>query len=161
MLFNSIDFILFFIVVTTLYFVLPFKFRIPMLLIASCYFYMDFVPIYITILFGTIIIDYFAGILIEKSKGRKRKLYLVLSLISNIGILCFFKYFNFLNANLSDLLQLFDVKMESQIWVSCSLLVFLFTRFRQWVTQLRFTGAIKKVNEILLPTPCMWCFIRN
>jgi len=115
MLFNSIDFILFFIVVTTLYFVLPFKFRIPMLLIASCYFYMDFVPIYITILFGTIIIDYFAGILIEKSKGRKRKLYLVLSLISNIGILCFFKYFNFLNANLSDLLQLFDVKMESQI----------------------------------------------
>lgn len=110
MLFNSIDFILFFIVVTALYFVLPFKLRIPMLLIASCYFYMDFVPIYITILFGTIIIDYFAGILIEKSSGRKRKLYLVLSLISNIGILCLFKYFNFLNANLSDLLQLFDVK---------------------------------------------------
>jgi D-alanyl-lipoteichoic acid acyltransferase DltB (MBOAT superfamily) len=56
---------------------------------------MFFVPVYILILFATIIIDYFAGIYIEKSEGKKRKYILIISLISNIGILAFFKYFNF------------------------------------------------------------------
>ena len=60
--------------------------------------------IYILILFGTIIIDYFAGIYIEQSQGKKRKLFLIISLISNISILCVFKYYNFLNENLSALL---------------------------------------------------------
>ncbi|MBK9479823.1 MAG: MBOAT family protein [Bacteroidetes bacterium] len=101
MLFNSIDFILFFLVVTPLYFLLPFKFRWLMLLLASCYFYMAFVPIYILILGATIVIDYFAGIWIERSSGRQRKLLLVLSLISNIGVLAVFKYYNFLNENFS------------------------------------------------------------
>lgn len=105
MLFNSIDFILFFLVVTPLYFLLPFKFRWLMLLLASCYFYMAFVPIYILILGATIVIDYFAGIWIERSNGPKRKMLLVLSLISNIGVLAVFKYYNFLNENFSLLTQ--------------------------------------------------------
>lgn len=105
MLFNSIDFILFFLVVTPLYFLLPFKFRWLMLLLASCYFYMAFVPIYILILGATIVIDYFAGIWIERSTGPKRKMLLVLSLISNIGVLAVFKYYNFLNENFSLLTQ--------------------------------------------------------
>jgi len=42
-----------------------------MLLMASCYFYMAFIPIYILILAITIIIDYFAGIWIENSTGTK------------------------------------------------------------------------------------------
>lgn len=105
MLFNSIDFILFFLVVTPLYFLLPFKFRWLMLLLASCYFYMAFVPIYILILGATIVIDYFAGIWIERSSGHQQKLLLVLSLISNIGVLAVFKYYNFLNENFSLLTQ--------------------------------------------------------
>lgn len=105
MLFNSIDFLIFFSVVIPLYFILPYRFRVLMLLLASCYFYMFFVPIYIVILFSTIVIDYFAGILIEKSEGKKRKAFLLLSLIANIGILSYFKYFNFLNENLTLLLH--------------------------------------------------------
>ncbi len=65
---------------------------------------MAFVPVYILILGGTIIIDYFAGILIENSVGKKRKNYLLLSLVANIGVLVVFKYYNFLNTNLSALL---------------------------------------------------------
>ncbi len=110
MLFNSIDFLIFFVVVTALYFLLPNRFRVLFLLIASCYFYMDFVPIYIVILFSTIIIDYFAGIYIEKSEGKKRKVFLVLSLVANIGILCYFKYFNFLNESLTSFLDVFHAK---------------------------------------------------
>lgn len=65
MLFNSIDFVFFYIVVTVLYFVVPHKLKWVILLAASCYFYMAFVPIYILILGFTIVIDYFAGIYIE------------------------------------------------------------------------------------------------
>jgi alginate O-acetyltransferase complex protein AlgI len=101
MLFNSLDFIFFFVIVTILYYTLPFKYRWLLLLTASCYFYMAFVPIYILILGFTIIVDFLAGIYIEKSIGKKRKLLLICSLVANIGILAIFKYYNFINDNIS------------------------------------------------------------
>lgn len=107
MIFNSLQFVFFFVIVTTLYFLLPHKFRWFLLLVASCYFYMAFVPIYIVILGGTIVVDYFAGIFIERSEGKKRKLFLVCSLIANIGVLAVFKYYNFLNENLSHIFSFF------------------------------------------------------
>jgi alginate O-acetyltransferase complex protein AlgI len=110
MLFNSLEFLLFFPIVTILYFVLPYRFRWALLLVASCYFYMVFKPIYILILGFTIVIDYYAGIYIEKSEGQKRKFYLTLSLIANIGVLAVFKYFNFLNLNFTWLLEGFSLK---------------------------------------------------
>lgn len=108
MLFNSLHFFFFFIVVTPAFFLLPYQHRWKLLLAASCYFYMTFVPVYILILGFTIVVDYFAGILIEASKGKKRKYFLILSLITNIGVLAIFKYYNFLNENLSLLLGNID-----------------------------------------------------
>lgn len=105
MLFNSIEFVIFFFLVTSLYFILPHKYRWFLLLAASCYFYMAFVPVYILILFFTIVIDYFAGIWIEEAQGKKKRRFLVLSLIANIGVLAVFKYYNFLNDNLTFLLH--------------------------------------------------------
>src|SRR6476469_8033166 len=110
MLFNSLHFVVFFIVVTTLYFVLPHRFRWFMLLVASCYFYMVFVPVYILILGGTIIVDYFAGIWLEKMEGKGRRVFLIASLVANIGVLAVFKYYNFLNHNLSVLLNSFGYR---------------------------------------------------
>lgn len=107
MLFNSLHFLLFFIVVTATYFLIPHKHQWKLLLLSSCYFYMTFVPVYILILGFTIIVDYFAGVLIETASGKKRKFYLILSLVANIGILAVFKYYNFLNDNLSFLLGSF------------------------------------------------------
>lgn len=108
MLFNSIHFVIFFAVVTPVYFLLADKHRWKLLLLASCYFYMTFVPVYLLILGFTIVVDYFAGILIENAKGKTRKLYLVLSLLANLGVLVVFKYYNFLNDNLTALLGTFD-----------------------------------------------------
>ena len=104
MIFNSVEFVFFFLIVTISFFLLPHKFRWILLLVASCYFYMAFVPIYILILGFTIIIDYFAGIFIENAIGKKRKLFLIISLVANIGVLAIFKYYNFLNENLTELL---------------------------------------------------------
>jgi D-alanyl-lipoteichoic acid acyltransferase DltB (MBOAT superfamily) len=65
---------------------------------------MAFVPVYILILFGTIIIDYFAGICIENAKGKRRNFFLTISLISNISVLVVFKYYNFFVQNWNELL---------------------------------------------------------
>jgi len=68
---------------------------------------MAFVPVYILILGFTIVIDYFAGIFVEKSIGKKRKSFLIISLIANIGVLAVFKYYNFLNEHITQLLGIF------------------------------------------------------
>jgi len=104
MLFNSLAFFIFFPLVTALFYLLPHRFRWMLLLTASCYFYMFFIPVYILILFGTIVIDYFAGIKLEETLDpARRKLFLRLSLVSNIGILAIFKYYNFFLDNINDL----------------------------------------------------------
>lgn len=108
MVFNSLIFVTFFIVITILYFVLPHKYRWGLLLAGSCYFYMYFLPIYILILGFTVVIDYFAGIYIDRAEGANRKRWLTISLIANIGVLAFFKYYNFLNKSITDFLGLFD-----------------------------------------------------
>ena len=101
MLFNSAEFVVFFVVVSALYFALPHRARWLLLLVASCYFYMALIPIYILALGALIVIDYVAGIWIEKSRGKKRRWLLIASLVANLSVLGFFKYSNFLNANLA------------------------------------------------------------
>ena len=110
MLFNSIEFLIFFPIVVALYYALPHKYRWALLLISSCYFYMVFVPVYILILGFTIVVDYFAGILLENARGPKRKVLLIASIIANTGVLAVFKYYNFLNENLSILLKGFTIE---------------------------------------------------
>lgn len=106
MLFNSLSFFIFFPIVTMFYFLLSHKYRWLFLLSASCVFYMWFIPIYILILAITIVIDYVAGILIEKaSTGRKKKLCLIVSIISTCFVLFIFKYFNFFNVNFAKIAQ--------------------------------------------------------
>jgi len=112
MLFNSFAFLIFFPVVTTLFFLLPHKFRWFHLLVASCIFYMYLIPVYILILLFTIIIDYIAGRVIESAEGGKRKLFLIISLVANIGILAFFKYYNFFAENVNQLFHLTNIHIN-------------------------------------------------
>lgn len=109
MLFNSFHFVFFFLIVTVLYFTIDHQWRWLLLLVSSCYFYMAFVPIYILILGFTIVVDYFAGIYIENAEGKRRQLFLIVSLIANIGVLAVFKYYNFINTNFSFLLHGFGL----------------------------------------------------
>ena len=106
MLFNSIEFGLFFLMVTAAYYALPHRFRWFLLLGASCVFYMAFVPEYILILFTTILIDYVAAIYIDRSAGLKARCLLITSIISTCLVLFVFKYFNFFAANIDALARL-------------------------------------------------------
>ncbi len=108
MLFNSLHFLYFLPIFIGLYYVVPQKFRWILIFLGSCYFYMAFVPKYILILFLIIIIDYIAGLTIEQIQDKRLKLfYLCASVLSNIALLAFFKYFNFLNENLETVFHFF------------------------------------------------------
>ena len=76
-----------------------------MLLAASCVFYMWFVPKYILILLVTIVIDYGAGVLMERYADRHKlkKTFFIISIVSTLTVLLVFKYLNFLTANLDQL----------------------------------------------------------
>ena len=95
MLFNSLQFAIFFPIVVAIFFLLAQRWRVHWLLAASCFFYMAFIPAYILILIVTILIDYFAGIYLEKVDGKKKKALLWLSIISTCTVLFIFKYFGF------------------------------------------------------------------
>ena len=103
MLFNSFSFLIFFPIVVGFYYLIPSRFRLIFLLLASSYFYMAFVPKYILILFFLITTDFFLAKTIATKEGANRKIFLFFSLLANIGILFVFKYFNFFNTNISDL----------------------------------------------------------
>ncbi len=106
MLFNSIPFLFFFVgVFIAYYFIVPDRYRWLLLLLASCYFYMAFIPQYILILFFLITLDFFLAKGIAASSGPHRKTMLTLSILANLGTLFFFKYFNFFNANVAHIAQ--------------------------------------------------------
>jgi D-alanyl-lipoteichoic acid acyltransferase DltB (MBOAT superfamily) len=103
MLFNSLEFAVFFPLVVGIYFLLPQRYRVLWLLVSSCVFYMAFIPVYILILFVTILIDYFAGMYIEKMQGRARTALLWVSIVSTCSVLFVFKYFGFFTSNINGL----------------------------------------------------------
>ena len=105
MVFNSIEFLVFLPIVVAVFYLLPQKVRWMWLLAASCVFYMWFVPKYILILLVTILIDYSAGLLMERfaDQPRKKKTFFVISIVSTLAVLVVFKYLNFLTANLDQL----------------------------------------------------------
>ncbi len=68
---------------------------------------MAFIPMYIFILALTIVVDYIAAILMERQSGFRKKLLLIVSLISTALILFAFKYFNFFSETFSSVAHLF------------------------------------------------------
>lgn len=102
MTFTSLIFPLFFLLVTAVYYICPPRLRWAPLLLASCYFYMAFVPKYILILFALILIDFVFAQQIEKTADRRRKKkFFIGSIIASAGMLFVFKYFNFFNENIA------------------------------------------------------------
>lgn len=98
MLFNSMTFLLFFVLIVLLYYLLPQKHRWILLLTGSYYFYMSWKAEYIILIIASTVIDYTCGLQIGKAERQSRKrLFLIISLLSNLGILFAFKYFNFFN----------------------------------------------------------------
>lgn len=112
MLFNSIEFLIFFPIVTLLYFAIPHKVRYIWLLLASYFFYMCWNPKYALLMGFSTVSTYFAGLMIGKSKKElNKKVWVGASFAINIAILFFFKYFDFAIANINSVLGLLNVEL--------------------------------------------------
>lgn len=106
MLFNSLIFLYFLVIVFCIYWIIPSKYRNLSLLLASYYFYYSFNPWFLLLLIGTSVIDYYLAQKISSTKEVKlKKTLLILSLISNLGVLVAFKYTAFLYNSISVLFQ--------------------------------------------------------
>lgn len=98
MLFNSLAFVVFFPTVVALYFASPNRWRWAVLLAASYWFYGTWRPEYLLLLMASTGVDYWAGLRIAgAATASRRKAWLVVSLVSNLGMLGYFKYAAFLS----------------------------------------------------------------
>ncbi len=115
MLFNSMDFLIFFPIVTLIYFVVPKKGKTLWLLISSYYFYMCWNPKYALLIALSTLITYGSGLVLSFIHENKyiplekqvfyKKITVAVSFISNLGILAVFKYANFILTNIYSLLH--------------------------------------------------------
>lgn len=113
MLFNSIQYAIFLPVVFAVYWLLPHKFRWPLLLAASYYFYMSWNPKYVVLILFTTVVSYAAALLIERCQTKRRKrAVLTLALIVCLGVLFVFKYFNFFFAALESAFRLLAIPVH-------------------------------------------------
>lgn len=113
MSFDSIKFLLFMIIVFIIYWSINNKYRWILLLVASYYFYMSWDIKGIFLIIFTTILSYSSAILMEKTnKKNKRKLILFLTLVIILGILIFFKYFNFFSNTTRNFFMLFSIKLH-------------------------------------------------
>lgn len=113
MLFNSVAFSIFFPVVILTYFLLAARYRWLWLLAASYYFYMSWRAEYILLILISTSVDYFAAQRMSQVEDPpQRRRYLILSLVSNLGLLFVFKYYNFFGESITSLAQLANVDVN-------------------------------------------------
>lgn len=130
MLFNSLSFLIFFPIVVLIYFIIPKKTRYIWLLLASYYFYMSWNAKYAILIAISTVITWLSGMLIGKIKTEGyKKTIVALSIVSNLGILFFFKYFDFaltsINGVLSKLnIQIVEYKFDVILPVAISFYTF-------------------------------------
>lgn len=121
MLFNSIEFLLFFPIVVLIYFILPKKTRQLWLLGASYYFYMCWNAKYAVLIFFSTVITYSSGLLLERIKQapwndtrqmKWKKLTVAVSFVLNLAVLFFFKYINFAISIISAIFRAVHIELN-------------------------------------------------
>ncbi|MBR6917960.1 MAG: MBOAT family protein [Clostridia bacterium] len=111
MVFSSLEFLfLYFAISIFIYFAVPLKWRNAVLLVVSLVFYGWGEPVYVFLMIGTILIDYVCGYLTDKYKTRGNikaaRAAMIAAIVSNLLLLGFFKYWNFIIDNVNSLFSL-------------------------------------------------------
>ncbi len=113
MLFNSNAFYIFLPVVFAIYWLTPRRYRWGVLLVSSYYFYMSANPSYVLLILLTTAVSFTCALVLEKTEDpKKRKLCIWMAFLVCLGLLFFFKYFNFLSKSLAALLKSVSISMS-------------------------------------------------
>ena len=113
MIFNSFNFIVLFPIIFLLYYVIPAKYarmRNLYLLLVSYLLYLQYKPVYAVILFGVTAVTYFSALALADAKYPKRVL--TVGVLFSLLPLVFFKYFNFINASISNALSVVGLHFD-------------------------------------------------
>lgn len=114
MLFNSYQFAIFLPIVFIVYWIIPDKIRWLFLLLASYYFYMSWNIKYVFLILFTTIISYLCALLIFNSKNHEmKKVWLSVALVSSLGLLFVFKYFDFFCEIINEMVKPFTIPISS------------------------------------------------
>jgi D-alanyl-lipoteichoic acid acyltransferase DltB (MBOAT superfamily) len=105
MLFNTLNFALFFIVVWAIYMALPHRLQNVFLLLGSWFFYGSWNVKLLVLLLASTACGYFIGLRVERAEGKAKKRWLLLGLTADLGVLGLFKYFDFFATSAAELLE--------------------------------------------------------
>ena len=121
MLFNSLEFLLFFPLVLMIYYLIPIRYRYLWLLFASYFFYMCWNVRYILLLMTSTVVTFISGLLIEKvkqseeddaKKNKSKKMIVFFCAFINLTILFYFKYANFAIDMLTHIFGLLNIQLN-------------------------------------------------
>ena len=115
MLFNSLEFLIFFPIVVLVYFLLPQKGRWLWLLVASYYFYMSWNPQYALLIAASTVATWLSALIMERlgtGEEKKRQWALWSCIVFNLAILFFFKYYAFAAENIEALGRLAGLELH-------------------------------------------------
>ncbi len=115
MLFNSINFLIFFSIVLFLYYLTKPKYRWLILLASSYIFYMSWKAEYVILLFISTLVSYYVAIYLPKLKNTHKKWLLSFGILFNLSFLIFFKYFNFFSDSIRNALNYFSISMPATL----------------------------------------------
>ncbi len=147
MLFNSFQYWIFFLIVVTLFYSVPFRIGKLLLLGASYVFYMWWDPRFIVLILTSTVVDYFLGIFLERAAGYRKKLLLVVSLVVNLGILGFFKYYDFFAGSLAALLHVSDSSLVLRIILPVGVSFYTFASLSYTIDV--YWGKMKAVRNLI------------
>jgi alginate O-acetyltransferase complex protein AlgI len=147
MLFNSFQYWIFFLVVATLFYSVPFRIGKFLLLGASYIFYMWWDSRFIVLILTSTVVDYFLGIWLETASGRRKKFLLVVSLVVNLGILGFFKYYDFFAGSLAALLHVPQSSVVLQIILPVGVSFYTFASLSYTIDV--YWGKMKAVRNLI------------
>lgn len=123
MLFNSVEFMVFFPIVVLIYFLIPHRIKYLWLLGASYYFYMSWNPVYALLMLASTIITWGSGLLISlleqkagRNKEKAKKWCLAGCMALNLGILFFFKYYLFAAQSIENIFALFRISVKIPVF---------------------------------------------
>jgi D-alanyl-lipoteichoic acid acyltransferase DltB (MBOAT superfamily) len=111
----SFEYIVFFVLVVSIFFAVPQRFKWIYLLVASYFFYMWWDPKYALLILSTTVTVYLTALIMHGRTVRVKKLCVTLSAVTNLGILFMFKYFVFFNSIIADLMALFGRTYTSPV----------------------------------------------
>jgi len=116
-LFNSLNFAIFFPIVFIIYWGFlknSLKYQNLLLLVSSCFFYACWDWRFLFLLFASIVLVYFSGRFMGSAKSQKiRKVWLLVSVIFSLGLLGVFKYYHFFTSSFTDLLSTFGIQINT------------------------------------------------